>query len=159
MRGVGMISASNLAQMALSYSQMSNKKLQKICYYIYSWHLAIFQVPIADVEFEAWVHGPVSPTIYNLYKRYGWNEIPKYIGFLPIEEDVLRFANCVCDYYSQFTADELETMTHLELPWKNARKGTKSYESSKNVISNEDIMVCYSNKSELKEKIFGGKII
>lgn len=35
----------------------------------------------------------------------------------------------VCDYYSQFTADELETMTHSELPWINVRDGIKSYES------------------------------
>lgn len=153
-----MISTNNLAQMALSYSQMSNKKLQKICYYIYSWYLTIFQRPIANVEFEAWVHGPVSPQIYNLYKRYGWSDIPQYTGFLPIEDEVISFTYCVCNYYSQFSADELEEMTYHEVPWLNARKDTKPYESSKKVITDADIMGFYGQQSELRDRIFGDRI-
>lgn len=150
-----MISTNNLAQIALSYSQMSNKKLQKICYYINSWYLAVFRRPLADVEFEAWVHGPVSPQIYNLYKRYGWSDIPQYVGFLPVEDEVIRFAYCVCNYYSQFSADELEEMTHQELPWIKARVGTKPYESSKKVIDNSDIIEFYEKQIKLKDRIFG----
>lgn len=150
-----MISTSNLAQIALSFSEMSNKKLQKICYYIYSWYLAVYGTPIADTEFEAWVHGPVSPRIYNLYKRYGWNDIPQFVGFLPVEDEVIRFAYCVCNYYNQFSADELEEMTHNELPWIKAREGVKPYESSRKVINDYDIKNFYSKQIELKNAIFG----
>lgn len=111
-------------------------------------------MPIADVEFEAWIHGPVSPRIYNLYKRYGWNDIPQYDGFLPVEDEIIRFAYCVCDYYNQFSADELERMTHQELPWIKAREGMKSYESSKVVIKDSDIMAFYEKQIELRDTIF-----
>lgn len=149
-----MISTGTLALMALSYSPMSNKKLQKICYYIYSWYLAVYEKPIAETEFEAWVHGPVSPRIYDLYKRYGWNDIPQYVGFLPVEDEVIRFAFCVCNYYNQFSADQLEAMTHQESPWLKAREGLKSYESSKKIISDYDIMVFYQKETQLRDRIF-----
>lgn len=101
------------------------------------------------------MHGPVSPQIYNLYKRYGWSDIPQYVGFLPVEDEVIRFAYCVCNYYSQFSADELEEMTHQELPWIKARVGTKPYESSKKVIDNSDIIEFYEKQIKLKDRIFG----
>ena len=63
-----------LAQWFLSVSSMSNKKLQKLCYYAYCWYIVFYN----DIElitkenkgdirvlcsdpFQAWIHGPVSP--------------------------------------------------------------------------------------------------
>lgn len=45
-----------------------NLKLQKLLYYIQAWSLAIRGRIFFEGEFQAWVHGPVSPTLYNRFK-------------------------------------------------------------------------------------------
>lgn len=62
-----------------SVSEMTPKKLQKMLYYCYSWHLAltaenedteeILSSRLFDATFEAWAHGPVIPEVYNAYKK------------------------------------------------------------------------------------------
>ncbi len=57
---------------------MTPKKLQKLCYYAVAWGYALLNRRIFnDDEFQAWIHGPVSPTLYHKYKKYGWNLIAK----------------------------------------------------------------------------------
>ncbi len=43
-------------------------KLQKLCYYAQSWSLAWDDAPLFDQDFEAWVHGPVNPELFNALK-------------------------------------------------------------------------------------------
>lgn len=60
---------------------MTPKKLQKMLYYCYSWHLAltaengdvdeILSSRLFDAKFEAWAHGPVIREIYLEYKKIG----------------------------------------------------------------------------------------
>lgn len=132
-----------------SIPDITNKKLQKLCYYVYSWYLTIYHRKIANVVFEAWAHGPVSPMLYNQYRCYGWETIPRYQGFLPIKEEDIKFVNKVILYYGNFTADELEEMTHNEDPWKKARIGCKPYESSNQIIQDQDIIDYYSAQEYL----------
>jgi uncharacterized phage-associated protein len=42
---------------------ISNLKLQKLLYYSQAWHLAIFDRRLFPERFQAWVHGPVIPTL------------------------------------------------------------------------------------------------
>ena len=37
--------------------KMSHLKLQKLLYYVQAFHLAYFDSPLVDDEFEAWLHG------------------------------------------------------------------------------------------------------
>lgn len=48
-------------------SFISNLKLQKLVYYAQAWHLAIHGTPLFEEDFEAWVHGPVIPSLYQKY--------------------------------------------------------------------------------------------
>ena len=134
-----------LSKLILSYGSFSNKKLQKLCYYIYCWYLVLYGERIADVYFEAWVHGPVSPQIYKEYKKYGWHNIPRYCGSLDISEGVVSNVTRIIDKYIDKDADELEKMTHKEDPWKNARRGYSSYESCNEIIKDKDIINFYKN--------------
>ena len=62
----------------LSKEAMTPKKLQKLCYYYKAWGLALYDEDLLpDREFEAWVHGPVNPVLYGVYKNFFWNEIPQ----------------------------------------------------------------------------------
>lgn len=47
---------------------MTNLKLQKMLYYQQGFHLAYFGTPLFDDEIEAWMYGPVVPSVYNHYK-------------------------------------------------------------------------------------------
>lgn len=145
-----------LAKFILSTSpNITNKKLQKLCYYVYAWYLAVNHERIAEVVFEAWAHGPVSPQIYSQYRRFGWEEIPQFRGFLPVKEEQAVFINNILSYYGCFSADELEKMTHDEQPWMNARKGYKPYQSSNEVISDYDMVEYYSKQRELYRRFAG----
>ncbi|WP_336507207.1 Panacea domain-containing protein [Paenibacillus larvae] len=49
----------DVAKAFLHLESMTPKKLQKLCYYAYSFYLAIYEKKLFDDNFEAWVHGPV----------------------------------------------------------------------------------------------------
>lgn len=141
-----MLSVRTLAELMLSFDSMSNKKLQKICYYAYSWYLTLYGKRIAPLEFEAWVHGPVSRELYNYYKQYGWNDIPQHYGYVMAEPEVSVFAAKIWRRYGDYSADDLEHMTHQELPWKKAREGYKDYEPSDVLLEDSDIMTYFSKQ-------------
>lgn len=142
--GIKLLSVKTLAELMLSFSPMSNKKLQKICYYAYAWYLTLYNKKIAPIEFEAWVHGPVSRELYSYYKSYGWNDIPQHFGFILADNETILFAQQIWSKYGHFSADELEEMTHQELPWRNARAGYKYYEPSDIRLKDTDIKAYFS---------------
>jgi uncharacterized phage-associated protein len=53
---------------------ISHMKLQELLYYAQGLHLALNGRPLFDDTIEAWTHGPVVPTVYREFKRFG--EIP-----------------------------------------------------------------------------------
>ena len=135
----------NLASLILSFGSYSPKKLQKLAYYAYSWYLVISDDDLSDISFQAWVHGPVNPDIYQAYKHYGWNEIPIHVTSLSNNSLIYRVCKKVVKLYGPYSADELEAMTHKETPWINARKGVGDYEPSNTELSVNDIKQYFSN--------------
>ena len=147
-----------VSQWFLSLSSMSNKKLQKLCYYAYCWFIVFFndiesitEDNISDIRtlcadrFQAWIHGPVSPRLYHRYKEYGWHDIPQTASKPEFSYELESLLEQVWEAYGVFTADELETISHGEMPWKNARKGYRDGEACSNEISDYDILQYYSS--------------
>ncbi|PKM87506.1 MAG: hypothetical protein CVU43_22130 [Chloroflexi bacterium HGW-Chloroflexi-5] len=127
---------------------MSQKKLQKLAYYSVAWHYALFDKPFAgvDLPFEAWVHGPVSRNLYSKYKGFKFNNIPKIKtepDFSKYKNDELEILDFVWENYGEFTANQLETLTHTEDPWQKKRRGYGELESSSEVIGVEDMKKYY----------------
>ena len=146
-----------LAQWFLSMSSMSNKKLQKMCYYAYCWYIVFYndielitKENMGDIRvlcsepFQAWIHGPVSPQLYKRYKNYGWHEIPKVTTKPVVGKELESLFQQVWEAYGSFSADELEAISHNEMPWKNARQGISSGDACSNIISTYDILQYYS---------------
>lgn len=134
----------DLAHAFLSIESMTHKKLQKLCYYAKAWYLAIYDSNLIEEQFEAWVHGAVQPRLYQEYKAYGFEYIPGYSeneNMLP--EEFVSFAREVYDSYGELNGDELERLNHSEMPWVNARRGYKPWESCNVVISEEDMKEWY----------------
>ena len=132
-----------MARAFLSISEMTNKKLQKMCYYAKAWYLAIYDQNIISDAFEAWVHGAVQPDLYHFYKKYGFTKIPREMNRTTIPEEFLSFAQEIYDSYGHLTGDELETLNHSEMPWIKAREGYKPWENCNVVISEDDMKEDY----------------
>ena len=135
----------DVAEWFLSRDTMTHKKLQKLCYYYKAWGAALYAVDVLPCnQFQAWVHGPVCPELYDKYKDYYWNDIPKTHDnsslFSPKELDLLE---SVWLTYGDMSANALEAQTHVELPWRNARKGVSDLQHSTNEISFNDMKDYY----------------
>lgn len=141
--------------------KMSHLKLQKILFYIQALHLAYFDAPIIEDEFQAWLHGPVSRKVYDQIKGVSilYTEInyePAAGGARPSEilkaeltADQLDLVDEVIDEYGQLTSSQLEKLTHSEDPWINARRGYGVAERCEEVIPKEAMRQYY------KQAIYG----
>ena len=132
-----------LAKAFLSISSMTHKKLQKLCYYAKAWYLAMHDHNLIAEPFQAWVHGAVQPALYQQYRHYGFNEIPKVTIVCDIPEEFLSFSQEIYDSYGHLTGDDLESLNHQEDPWIKARGNCRPWESCNTVISEEDMKEFY----------------
>ena len=140
----------------LSRGNMTPKKLQKLLYYAYAWTLALLNECAEDICFrlfnekiEAWVHGPVVPSVYMEYKRYGWNDIPMILENNDdiFSSDVLDVLNQVWEVYGDLSGNELEAISHKEEPWISARKGIPPYATSTEYLSDEVIFRYFNEQA------------
>jgi uncharacterized phage-associated protein len=104
-------------------AKLTNLKLQKLIYYAQGFHLAIFNNELYQDEIEAWQHGPVCPTIYHDFKKFGSNIIPcdeceKDFSDI-FNEDQIELLEEIYDVFGQFSAWKLRDMTHEEPTWMN----------------------------------------
>lgn len=144
-----MITIETLAKAFLTFGKMSPKKLQKLCYYAYAWHITLTGEKLVNTTFEAWVHGPVERTLYFSYKDYGYFDIPQYekeISDIIDNENIVELINQVYRIYGDLDGNSLENLTHQEGPWINARNGLNPWEASSSPISDQDIINFYSRE-------------
>ncbi len=133
-----------VANYFLSKESMEPKKLQKLVYYAYCYYLVANNSEknitnfLFDERPEAWIHGPVFPTLYQKYKIYNWNNISKQKMVNIFQEDIYTVLDYVWKKYGCFSSDSLEYMTHQENPWKKARTGIDPF-----VYSNKKIELKY----------------
>ncbi len=153
--------AERVAQWFLNKASMSNKKLQKLCYYAYCWHIVFFNdlenikdncetiiSVLFDEKFQAWIHGPVLPTLYNKFKRYGWLDIPQESTCPVFPSELEMLLQRVMEAYGSFSADDLERLSHTEEPWIKARKDIPMGAVCTNEISPNDILAYFSRLGE-----------
>lgn len=114
---------------------MTNLKLQKMLYYQQGFHLAYFGTPLFEEEVEAWMYGPVIPSVYHKYEENGRNGILSDPTIdCNMTEDEWRLFCKVYDIYGKYSAEGLIDMTHNEAPWRNTPTGKG------NVISKQLMM-------------------
>ncbi len=141
------------------YGKMSHLKLQKLLYYVQAFHLAYFESPLIDDDFEAWLHGPVSKKIFDKIKDFSvlYNdidykgEVETVVGTLKhlLTTEQISLIDDVLIEYSSLTGTQLENLTHSEDPWINARKEC-SFGDACRVVIPKDIMAQY-----YKDQLYG----
>ncbi len=136
----------SVAQWFLSKEPMTQKKLQKLCYYAVAWGWALMNKPIVlNGEFEAWRHGPVSKTLYTKYKINGWNLIQPESAIIDIPKDTKELLEAVWLTYGDKSGNELEALSHSEKPWLKARAGLLAEAPSTRKISSNDMISFYNS--------------
>jgi uncharacterized phage-associated protein len=69
-------------------SFVSNLQLQKLVYYAQAWHLALYDRPLFEDDFQAWVHGPVIPELFDKYKH--WQRAREELAPDDISANIIR---------------------------------------------------------------------
>lgn len=146
-------SANDIADWFLSRDEMSPKKLQKLIYYAYAWTLVFhndssdeLDNKLFDEPIEAWVHGPVVRELYSKYKPYGYNDIPKVTEVKSFPEDIEATLSEVWEIYGDFNGNQLESLTHSETPWIEAREGLRPMDSTDKKLDDKTIFEFYSKE-------------
>lgn len=136
----------DIANWFLSKESMTHKKLQKVCYYAVAWGWALMDKNISsNSEFQAWVHGPVSPVLYSAYKGVGWNLIPKPTDTVELPQDIADLLESVWLTYGEKSGNELEALSHAEKPWVEARNGLAASERSEQPIDTNTMKDFYNS--------------
>lgn len=132
----GKYSIFDVANWFLSKEAMTQKKLQKLCYYAQAWGYALKGYRLEDTDYQAWVHGPVSPALWEKFKSFGYDAIRMKGNFnCKFDEEDIKLLEDVWDTYGDKTGNALEVLTHRELPWEEARRGYEPDEKCTVVIS------------------------
>ncbi len=119
--------------------RVSNLKLQKLLYYAQGWHLGLYSKPLFDEPIEAWRHGPVVPRIFRLYRDFKWSPIQVETTPVDVSSSVSKHLKTILKVYGQWTAAQLETQSHTESPWIEARQGYPDGASCRTVITQESM--------------------
>ena len=127
--------------------------LQKLLYFIQGESYALNGKPMFSENCQAWVHGPVYPEVYDLFRDFKYNPIDDArFAILEGTEDELSHeermvVDLVVNTFGEYSGKMLERITHEEEPWKLARKGYADYIPSNEPILMESIGAYYVKKN------------
>ena len=123
--------------------------LQKLLYFIQGVYLALYGKPIFVEDCRAWIHGPVYPEVYDLFRDFKYNPIDDArFALLEGTEDALtddekKVIDLVVNTFGMYGGKVLEKITHNETPWIEARKGYGESIPSSELLSKDRIMKYY----------------
>ena len=124
---------------------MTAMKLQKLVYYCQVWSLVWDEKPLFPEKIEAWANGPVVRELFDLHK--GKFKVASIHLGRPekLNTKQKETVSAVLNYYCEKTSQWLSDLTHMEDPWRNARKGIQENERGNKVISHASMIEYYSS--------------
>ena len=149
-----MNTAQNIAHYVLHLFQQSgesitNLKLQKLLYYIQGWHLGLYHESIFDEDFEAWIHGPVVPSVFQEFKANKWWPILEEANCTSLGNKAIeKHIDDVLEVFGACNAYELELMSHREMPWIKARNGIDPTAQSNAIITKASMEDFFSKRAK-----------
>ena len=123
--------------------------LQKLLYFVQGVYSAIYGKPVFSEDCRAWIHGPVYPEVYDLFRDFKYNPIDDArFALLGGTEDALtddekRVVDLVVNTFGMYGGKVLEKITHNETPWREARKGYGDSIPSSELLQKDRIMKYY----------------
>lgn len=125
---------------------MSAMKLQKLVYYAQAWSLVWDEQPLFPDDFEAWANGPVVRSLYDRH-RGQFRVSSGFFGGNPerLLSEQRETIDRVLSFYGDKDPQWLSDLTHLESPWREARRGISDGERCSTVITKADIAEYYGS--------------
>ena len=145
---------SSIAYIFKQMKEVTPLALQKLLYYVQGEYMAITKKPLFDEDCVAWQHGPVYVDVYHLFKDFKYNPIEddRFVFFNGKEKKLLeeeqRVMDLVLRTFGKYSGKVLESITHEEEPWKDARKGYGVHEASNVIIDKNRIMAYFEALNE-----------
>jgi len=122
-------------------------KLQKLLYYSQAWHLGLLGTGLFAEDMEAWVHGPVVPSVRANYWHHRWSPLPQPNTVPDLPKSARDIIDRVLELYGSLSAYELEQISHEEEPWQKARANTKAASPSRAIISKDSMQKYYRKQA------------
>jgi uncharacterized phage-associated protein len=124
-----------VANVILHYANDAGKKLTpmqliKLVYLANAWSLALLGHKLINEDVQAWQYGPVIPTVYRAFNRFGSAPITDYARQMftdseypaDLDEDEKKVVHAVVNSYGHMHAFQLSAKMHEpNTPW------TKTY--------------------------------
>jgi uncharacterized phage-associated protein len=124
---------------------ISAMKLQKLVYYSQAWSLVWDERALFDERIEAWANGPVVPELYAVHRgQFTVNTWVKGNASL-IGTDARETIDAVIRDYGSKSAQWLSDLTHMEDPWRKARRGCAPDERCSAEISKASLAEYYGS--------------
>jgi uncharacterized phage-associated protein len=123
--------------------------LQKLLYFIQGVSYALYGKPMFEEDCEAWIHGPVYPEVYDLFRDFKYNPIEdaRFALFESTGDELTteerKVIELVVNTFGLYGGKVLERITHNEDPWKKARRGYTDNIPSKEPLPKESIKAYY----------------
>jgi len=100
-------------------------KLIKLVYISHGWYLGITGKPLLPEAVQAWQYGPVVPSIYHEFKKYGRQPITEMVfdsstGTYPMpdNQELINFLEKIWNVYGNYDGLQLSALTHQpNTPW------------------------------------------
>lgn len=126
---------------------MTAMKLQKLVYYCQAWSLVWDEKPLFREKIEAWANGPVVPALFDAHR-----------GLFKVSSGLIRFGDpsrlnaaqketidAVLKHYGNKPSQWLSDLTHMEPPWREARKGLSEDERGHREITHAAMAEYYGS--------------
>lgn len=128
---------------------MTAMKLQKLVYYSQAWSLVWDEEPLFPDKIAAWANGPVVYELFKLHQgKFKVHSIRKG-NPAKLNSTQKETIEAVIAYYGNKSSQWLSDLTHMEDPWKNARRGLPDNIRGNKEISHASMMEYYGS---LKKK-------
>ena len=126
----------------INLEDTTNMALNKLLHFAQISNYMIYDKPLFDCESQAWIHGPVYPSIYQKYKKYKKDVILPTIKndkLLNLDKREKEILDKVITYFGCYSATALRNMSHVENVWLDARVGLNDDEASNQAIKLKDL--------------------
>lgn len=107
---------------------ISPMKLIKLVYISHGWYLGLTEKALIDENPEAWMYGPVIPSLYHTYKDFRNNPIKiKFDDRKKFtDSNINEFLDFIWASYGNYSAVELSARTHeIDTPWSQVWNSIK----------------------------------
>ena len=143
------VSVFDVAQYVLSKlnEPCTTMKLHKLLYYCQAWYLVWEDKPLFKENIEAWANGPVVRALFNFHQGMYWADPEQLtLGNASKLNEVQREdIDKVLAFYGGKTSQWLIDQTHIEGPWRSARRGMLPNERGNRIIPLDAISEYYSS--------------